>query len=26
MSIHLNNEGQGCKTGPVKGRVLEVGG
>jgi hypothetical protein len=22
MNIHLNNEGQECKTGPVRGRVL----
>jgi hypothetical protein len=22
MKIHLNNEGQECKTGPARGRVL----
>jgi hypothetical protein len=26
MNIHLNNEGQECKTVPVRGRVLGGGG
>jgi hypothetical protein len=26
MKIHLNNEGQKCKTGPVRGRVPVGGG
>jgi hypothetical protein len=22
MNIHLNNEGQECKTGPIRGQIL----